>query len=155
PFRGRVNLRNHRKVAIFDGSWAWFGGLNLASEYLGPRPLEGRWEDLSIRIGGEAVNQLQRGFEWDWAYAGGKPASTGAQPDPAVQPKQEGRPGHAAQVVASGPDIPEDLLYEALLEACFDARNRIWIATPYFVPDESLIKALELACRRGVDVRLL
>lgn len=149
PFRGRANLRNHRKLAIFDGETAWFGGLNIATEYMGPTKLESRWVDLSILVRGESIRQLQAVFEHDWAFAGGKPEVRTVAIDSATPS------GHQAQVVVSGPDVSGDSLYEALLEACFEARERIWIATPYFIPDESLIKSLELACRRGVEVRVL
>lgn len=149
PFRGRTNLRNHRKLAIFDGETSWFGGLNLATEYMGPTKLESRWVDLSVLIRGESIRQLQEVFDHDWAFAGGSPEVRSLTGD--FSPST----GHQAQVVVSGPDVSGDSLYESLLEACFEARERIWIATPYFIPDESLIKSLELACRRGVEVRLL
>lgn len=153
PFKGRTNLRNHRKLATFDGRSAWFGGMNIANEYLGPRPVEERWVDLAIHLRGNSVAQLQAVFDLDWAFARGEtppPMASEVSPGRGAEPDT-----HLVQVVASGPDVPGDSLYEGLLEACFDARSRIWIATPYFVPDDSLIKALELACRRNVDVRLL
>jgi len=116
--------------------------------------------DLSFVMRGKAVAQLQAVFECDWAFAGGSPAGVispevlAASPAASVQ-ENPVAPRHLMQAVASGPDAAGDPLYEVLLEGCFEARTRIWIATPYFIPDESLIKALELACRRGVDVRLL
>lgn len=158
PFRGLINLRNHRKLAIIDGQQAWTGGMNLASEYLGPAPLLNRWADLAVWIEGEAVNELQTIFDSDWAFATHEKQPT---PQPENAPKVEtedssvSQKNHLIQMIASGPDIPEDPLYDSLLEACFEARERIWIITPYFIPDECLIKALELACKRRVDVRIL
>jgi cardiolipin synthase len=152
PFRGKTNLRNHRKIALFDKQRAWFGGMNFAKEYLGPTPFSGRWQDISVELEGNAVGDLSDIFESDWSFAVGTPA-------PAILARQNtdenSQSPHFVQVVASGPDVPDDPLYEILLESCFEAKSRIWIATPYFIPDDSLIKGLELACKRGIDVRLL
>jgi cardiolipin synthase len=169
PFRGRANLRNHRKIAIFDGKRAVLGGMNLAEEYMGPRPLEGRWRDLALAIEGPPVATLEGIFHSDWRFAVG--ARAAAAPAEAPAPAGSGSPGPAtspaptvftaapggalAQVVPSGPDRPDDSLYDVLLQAVFGARERVWIATPYFVPDDSLYKALELAVRRGVEVRVV
>jgi cardiolipin synthase len=154
PFKGKTNLRNHRKIAIFDKKRAWFGGMNFAKEYLGPTSYAKRWKDLSVGVEGESVSALLDIFESDWRFATGEkvePRDYTANPSE----KGVGEKAHVAQVVASGPDVPEDPLYQGLLESSFEAEERIWIATPYFIPDDSLIKGLELACRRGVDVRLL
>ena len=168
PFRGRANLRNHRKIAIFDGKRAVLGGMNLAEEYMGPRPFEGRWRDLALAIEGPPVATLEGIFRSDWRFAVGRaatspaegpaPAGTGSSAPPAAAAPTvfAAAPGGAlAQVVPSGPDRPDDSLYDVLLQAVFGARERVWIATPYFVPDDSLYKALELAARRGVEVRVV
>lgn len=159
PFRGRINLRNHRKFAVFDGEWAWFGGMNLAMEYLGAKPHRKRWADLSFLAQGRlTARQFSDIFRADWEFAGRGIPPDSAPPISSAPPESVSdlvSDTGLTQLVASGPDAPEDPLYEALLEGCFEADRRIWIATPYFVPDESLIKALELACRRGVDVRIL
>jgi cardiolipin synthase len=146
PFRGKTNLRNHRKIALFDQQSAWFGGMNFAKEYLGPTPYSGRWQDISVGLEGNAVGDLRDIFQSDWSFA------TGQTPPAIVENPLS---PHFVQVVASGPDVPDDPLYEVLLESCFESKSRIWIATPYFIPDDSLIKGLELACKRGIDVRLL
>jgi cardiolipin synthase len=167
PFRGRANLRNHRKIAIFDGKRAVLGGMNLAEEYMGPRPFEGRWRDLALAIEGPPVATLEGIFQSDWRFAVGRAATAPAEgPAPAGSGSSApatsaptvfaDAPGGAlAQVVPSGPDRPDDSLYDVLLQAVFGARQRVWIATPYFVPDDSLYKALELAARRGVEVRVV
>ena len=152
PFRGKTNLRNHRKMALFDEKTAWFGGMNFAKEYLGPTSYDRRWQDISVGLAGGSVGDLSDIFESDWSFATGNGA-------PAVPRRQEAQAHsqspHFVQVVASGPDVPDDPLYDVLLESCFESKSRIWIATPYFIPDDSLIKGLELACKRGIDVRLL
>jgi cardiolipin synthase len=150
PFLSRVraNLRLHRKIIVVDGAAAIVGGMNLAREYMGPTPLEGRWRDLSARLVGTAVADLDAVFRSDWRFAAGE--------DLAPAPADHAWRGEATiQVVGSGPDVPNDLIYDAFLTSVFEARRRLWIATPYFVPDEALARALVLAVRRGVEVRVL
>jgi cardiolipin synthase len=147
PFRARSNLRNHRKLAVFDEERAVVGGMNLAVEYLGPTPRPGRWRDLSLLVSGTCVRTLADLFRSDWGFATGEPAAGAAPTGPA-----EGVP---VQVVPSGPDTAGDAIYDALLQAIFTARHRIWIATPYFVPDEPLVRALQIAAHRGVEVRVV
>jgi cardiolipin synthase len=147
PLRGRANLRNHRKIAAFDGERAIVGGMNLADEYMGPAPSEGRWRDLSILVSGEVVATLDHVFRADWEFACGEQLKA---------PDAVGKEGPIPlSVVPSGPDAPTDPIYDAVLTAIFRAEHRFWIATPYFVPDEPLVRALAIAARRGVDVRLI
>jgi cardiolipin synthase len=149
PFRGQANLRNHRKIWIADGVEAIVGGMNIAKEYMGPAPYAKRWRDVALRIHGPAVPDLERIFRSDWAFAAKEVLMAHGEPFLDV-------PGDAyVQVVASGPDVPTDTFYDAMLSALFAARARIWIATPYFIPDEALARALVLAVRRGVDVRIV
>ncbi len=156
PFRGRGNLRNHRKIALFDGVRAIVGGMNLADDYMGaaPRPdASPRWRDLSTLVTGEVVRPLGAIFDADWEFAGGTilatPSASGTAPLASHEP--HARPLH---VVPSGPDSPNDAIYDALLMAIFRAESRFWIATPYFVPDEPLTRALTVAAHRGIDVRV-
>jgi cardiolipin synthase len=148
PFLGHSNLRNHRKLVIVDGSDAMIGGMNLASEYLGPVERSSRWVDLLLRVRGPVVKDLHEVFSEDWEFASGKKI---------VGSLSGGAHGgnETLQAVASGPDVKGDALYDSIATAIFNASSRIWIATPYFIPDETLSKALELAAKRGVDVRIL
>ncbi len=154
PFRGRPNLRNHRKLIVFDGRVALAGGMNLAWPYIGATT-KGLWCDVSLEVEGPVVSDLSAIFASDWAFA------TRSKPEPpaAATAPERARPvvekGGVVQVVASGPDVAGDPLYEAILLLIFSARRRIWIVTPYYVPDEMLSKALVLAARRGVDTRLI
>ena len=148
PFRSLANLRNHRKSAIFDGDVAIVGGMNLAEEYMGSKPLDTRWCDLCVRVSGPAVADIADVFAADWAFA------TGETLDQVPRPT-EGPGPTRIQVVPSGPDSASDSFYDAILAACYSARARAWIATPYFVPDESLTRALCAAARRGKDVRVI
>jgi cardiolipin synthase len=144
-------LRNHRKIIVVDGQRAILGGMNLALEYMGPTPHPGRWRDLSLALSGPAVIHLHAVFRSDWEFAaiGGGDAGESLE----FLPPQTG--SARLQVVASGPDVLLDTYYDAILSALFQAKKRIWIATPYFIPDEAITRALVLAIRRGVDVRIV
>lgn len=148
PFR--VNLRNHRKVLVVDGCVAFSGGLNVGDEYLGRVAKFGYWRDTHFRVEGPAVEGLQQSFLEDWYFAAGEAATGGAYyPGP-------GAPGSAlAQVVASGPDADFKAIRETYVAAILRARKRVWIASPYFVPDPGLRDAILLAARSGIDVRFL
>jgi len=146
PFRGRGNLRNHRKIALFDGERGIVGGMNLADEYMGPAPSATRWRDLSAMVTGDAIGKLDTIFRADWEFASGQ-----ALPP---QPATEVHGTVPLRVVAAGPDSPTDPIYDALLTAIFRAETRFWLATPYFIPDEPLTRALTVAAHRGIDVRI-
>jgi cardiolipin synthase len=152
-FRGRANLRNHRKLVVVDSRSALTGGMNLAWPYIGPAGTVGLWQDLSMVVEGPAVLDLDSLFASDWKFATGKDPT--GRPPLERQPCATGFESTSVQVVASGPDVAGDPLYESLLALIFAAQTRIWIVTPYYVPDEMLARALALAARRGVDVRLI
>lgn len=151
PFRGRTNLRNHRKIVVVDDRHALTGGMNLADDYMGPTADPDRWRDFSLVVSGPAAAELAEVFHSDWKFTTGEDLARGDEgPIPAFEPG-----GSIAQVVASGPDVSGDPLYESLIAAAFSAQWRIWVVTPYFIPDETLVRSLELAARRGVDVRVV
>jgi cardiolipin synthase len=158
PLRGRTNLRNHRKMVLADGQWLWCGGRNLAAEYFegaGGAGAEPPWVDLSFDLRGAFTAQAQQRFVLDWDFAVAAESTRAATlPAPAHLPA--GVNGAAvAQLIPSGPDQGDDTVYAVLVASCFAARRRIAIATPYFVPDPTLMMALTLAARRGVAVDLL
>jgi cardiolipin synthase len=153
PTRGSMNLRLHRKEVVVDDRVAIVGGTNLAREYMGPTPLAGRWRDLSMTIRGPAVADIASLFRADWEFASARTLDAPPQVIDAAVARLAGPV--SIQVVGSGPDSENDLVYDAFLCAIFEARRRIWIATPYFVPDEALVHALLLAIRRGVAVQIL
>jgi cardiolipin synthase len=148
PFTSRTNLRNHRKMVVADGQRLWCGGRNLAAEYFEGSAQREAWRDLSFDLVGPLAAQARNVFERDWAFA------TGATPGETAQPLTAPAPPFA-QVIASGPDQADDTVHDLLVTACFKARNRIAIVTPYFVPGEVLLLALSLAARRGVSVDLV
>lgn len=148
--RWSANLRNHRKIVVVDGRYAMLGGMNLSMLFMGPFPHPKRFVDSAAFIEGPAVQDVRRVFEKDWNYA----AHGGEVPE--LEDLPLAKPGEAVvQVAASGPDVPDDVLHDALLTAIFEARERIWILTPYFVPDQTMVEALALQARMGVDVRIL
>ncbi|MGB3722184.1 MAG: phospholipase D-like domain-containing protein, partial [Pacificimonas sp.] len=148
PFRGRPNLRNHRKLLLIDERQALAGGFNIAPEYLGPEADDTRWRELAFRLDGPAALDYAAMFRGDWQDARG---STLPPPAPPLQ-----RAGNAAvQLVPSGPYAEGQVLFDLILSVIFAAKSRVWIVTPYFIPDEAIARALELAARRGVDVRVI
>ncbi len=158
PLSGRwsANLRNHRKIAVFDHTTAIVGGQNLAREYLGPHVWHKRWTDIGAVIRGPAAALLDEVFIADWAFATGRPVDPGTvTPSPFVPalPTPAG-PGEL-QVVASGPDVSGDPLYEGLLAMIQEAQSSVWIVTPYFIPDEVLLRTLIVKARAGRDVALV
>jgi len=152
PFFGHSNLRNHRKIMIVDEKFAISGGMNLAQEYLSPA--SNYWIDLCFLIQGSGVQDLSSIFQSDWCFASKEPLTKKSDQSPLLD-TQKNTQSALLQVIASGPDVSGDPLYDSILSAIFSAQKRIWIATPYFIPDDALAKALELACRRGIDVRLI
>ncbi len=150
PLKGRSNLRNHRKMAIADGARLWSGGRNLAAEYFMDRPGFPEWTDLSFEVRGPLSQQAQALFERDWKMPGGI-----GQARVAEAAEAPGMLGGRAQLVPSGPDLADDTVYDLLLTSAYQAKRRIIAVTPYFVPDEALLLAWCMACRRGVAFTLL
>lgn len=158
PFSPRhsANLRNHRKIMIFDGEIAVVGGHNLAREYLGPGPWRKRWADFGAIIRGSAVTALHEVFLADWAFARGLATVPPATKAPALDAPDLARTSSSAlQVVASGPDVAGDPLYEGILSMIQEAKRSIWIVTPYFIPDEVLLRSLIVKVRAGCEVTLI
>ena len=172
PGRGRVNLRNHRKLLIADGEVVWSGGRNLANEYFIGRVGEPPWLDLSFAAEGALAAQAQALFDGDWRIARGSRQALRLgyaerfarqqaleQPsdaaDYAAAPSTDATFTSLAQWVPSGPDFHEDVLHALLVSAAFHAEQRLLLATPYYVPDEAVQEALVLAAKRGLQITLL
>jgi cardiolipin synthase len=144
----QFNFRNHRKIVVIDGTQAFVGGHNVGDEYVGKSPKFSAWRDTHIKVEGPAVLPLQAIFLADWAWA------TGCAPEAdLIEPVSRGE--SSILVLPSGPADPHDRCTLLFLEAITRAKKRVWIASPYFVPDESLVKALQLAALRGIDVRIM
>jgi cardiolipin synthase len=144
----QLNFRNHRKIVVTDGKVAWVGGHNVGDEYVGKSEF-GHWRDTHIRVEGPAALAAQLSFAEDWNWAAGHVPDLSWVPHPAAD---------ADLPVLIIPSGPADRLETAALmfvHAINSAAERIWIASPYFVPDEAVMGALQLAGLRGVDVRIL
>ncbi len=146
----QISLRNHRKLIIIDGQKAMIGGMNIGEEYLGKCKHYGYWRDSNLLIEGPAVASLQHLFIEDWEFA-----TEERMEGEEYYPKMEPRGDELIQIISGGPDQARSTLRGVIYAALTRAKERIWITTPYFVPDAGLIDALQLACRSNVDVRLL
>jgi len=147
--RFQVNFRNHRKVVVVDGKAAWIGGHNVGDEYLGRDPDFGRWRDTHMKIVGPAVLGVQLSFVEDWHWA------TDDFPEVTWVPTVAEGEDRPVLILPSGPADELDTAALMFIAAINRARERIWIASPYFVPDDAVMAALQLAGLRGVDVRIL
>ena len=145
-----LNLRNHRKLQVIDGRIAFVGGMNIGREYEGLDTALGHWRDVQVEAVGAVAGELQEVFADDWFFATGEKIST-----PAFFPEYSGRPHQAVHLVLGGPDRPNEPISKSIVSLLNEANDRVWIATGYFVPDDIVLAALELAASRGVDVRLL
>ena len=149
--RFRLNFRNHRKIVIVDGETAWIGGHNVGDEYLGLDPGFGAWRDTHLKIQGPAVTAAQLAFLEDWHWAADAVPVLNWE----VAGTPLGQPSIKTLILASGPADVRETAGLFFTHAINSARQRIWIASPYFVPDESVMSAIHLALLRGVDVRIL
>lgn len=147
--RFQLNFRNHRKILVADGRVAFVGGLNFGDEYLGRSAAMGPWRDTHLRITGPVVQAVQLAFVEDWFWAAHEVPDLNWEPVMAESGDQN------VLALPTGPADIQDNCELFFLEALRGARRRIWIASPYFVPDEQIVSALELARLRGVEVRIL
>ena len=147
--RFRLNFRNHRKIVVVDGKEAFVGGHNVGDEYLGMDPVLTPWRDTHVRVRGPVVLEAQVTFVEDWRWA------TDTIPELNWSPEKAPGGDTVALCLPTGPadDLETATLF--FLNAINMAEQRIWIVSPYFVPDEQLMSALQLAALRGVDVRVL
>ncbi len=147
----RINFRNHRKIVVVDGHTAYVGGHNVGDEYVGksPSPKLRPWRDTHVEVCGPAVLGIQLAFLEDWYWATQEIPQVNAKPCAAHESN------HRVLVLPSGPADEFDTCGLLFAELIHSARQRIWIVSPYFVPDETIISALQLAALRGVDVRIM
>lgn len=146
--RLQINFRNHRKIVVIDGEMAFIGGFNVGDEYLGRDKKFGDWRDTHLLIKGPAVDAVQLVFMEDWFWACARV--------PGLSWRQEALAAdQIAAIIPTGPADPVDSWQLLVAEAANTSREKLWIASPYFVPDEGVLTALQLAALRGVDVRIL
>lgn len=155
PFRGRTNLRNHRKMTIIDNRYLMAGGSNIGNDYMGPHRYEPRWKDLAFVLEGPSVRHWLNVFAGDWEFAAKEPVAAELMRMPLESSGPAAKDSAIVQMVPSGPDVASDALSDIILSMIYAAKRRFWVVTPYFVPDDAMCKALVLAARRGVDVRIM
>ncbi len=147
--RFQINFRNHRKIVVVDGKVAFVGGHNVGNEYVSEHSRFGTWRDTHLKLQGPVVNAVQFSFVEDWYWARKE------VPELNWEFEKSGEGEEDSLLIASGPADTLDTCGLMFTQVINDARERIWIASPYFVPDERVIGALKLAALRGVDVRIL
>jgi len=150
-----ANFRTHRKIAVIDGAVGYLGGVNLHDPASATRSGREAWRDEHARIDGEPVRKIQRLFLENWTYAGGSFRMSPQSVPSYFPPATACDPGVAVQILASGPDDESAPLHAFFLAALSVARSRVWIETPYLIPDEPLESALRIAELRGVDVQVI
>ena len=150
--RRRADFRSHRKIVVCDGRVGFMGGMNMADAQTQEFTGEAAWRDTHVRFSGSTVRALQRIFVEDWAYSADKvlPFEPPYFPIPDEAPT-----GDVVQIVASGPDLAVFAIHKMYFAAITQAVHRVWLTTPYFVPDEAILSAVVSAAMRGVDVRLI
>jgi len=146
----KVNYRNHRKIVVVDGEVGFLGGINVADRYITGNPSYGIWRDMHLRIQGDAVNALQFVFLIDWYFV-----SQNDIADMKYFPQKEAIGDKAIQIVTSGPDSDWAAIMMGYYQAISNAKEYVYIATPYFMPGESVLTALKASALGGVDVRIL
>ncbi len=147
--RFQINFRNHRKIVVVDGRTAFVGGLNVGDEYMGRDPKFGPWRDTHVRIEGPAVTCVQLAFIEDWNWAADSVPELNWTPIPCEDGDID------TLVLPTGPADELETCGLFFIHAINSARERLWIASPYFVPDKQVVAALQLAVLRGVDVRIV
>lgn len=151
----RLDVRNHRKVAIFDGAVAYVGSQNVNDETFGIRDHRGvgPWIDANVRVRGPLVQALQMVFLRDWEFDAGERTEALDAHLPPVAELPGG--GTLVQLVPSGPGSEAPIFQHGVLSAIYSAKREIRLSTPYFVPDEPIFTALTAAARRGVGLHVI
>lgn len=147
--RLQINFRNHRKIMVIDGEEAYLGGINVGEEYLGQSSRFGGWRDTHLRLRGPSVQAVQLVFIEDWNW------TAGSLPADLCWEGELEEPDQTAVILPTGPADMADSWQLVVAEAANTAEKRLWIASPYFVPDAGVLTALQAAALRGVDVRIL
>lgn len=148
----RVNYRNHRKIVVIDGTYGYVGGFNVGKEYINKDKKVGFWRDTHVRIEGEAVNDLNERFLLDWCYASEEVIDNYNK----YVIKDRGQVGDIGiQIVTSGPDHKEEYIKNSYIKIINNAKENLYLETPYLVPDIPILEALRLSALSGVDVRII
>ncbi|MGX4763960.1 cardiolipin synthase [Holzapfeliella sp. JNUCC 72] len=152
----RLNYHLHRKIVVIDGKIGWTGGFNVGDQYLGRKKKFGYWRDTHVRIVGPATLLLQERFVLDFnASIQDKNNKIEFRPELFPKPSLNSRDNAAVQIISDGPEQEEDFLKNGVIRLMNIARHKIWVQTPYLVPDDSMISTLVIAARSGIDVKIM
>lgn len=146
----KLNYRNHRKIVVIDNKVAYTGGYNIAKEYVGQKKKFGYWRDTHARIEGGAVYDLNSRFLMDWRFTTKEKIE--------VVPTMFNNTSHEAkgiQIVSCGPEAPKEEVKRGFMRMITYAEKNVYVQTPYFVPDPSILESLKMAAQSGVDVRVM
>lgn len=149
----RINYRNHRKIVVIDNRIGYVGGFNIGKEYIGLDEKFGYWRDTHLRIQGSSVLSLHLRFLLDWNYAAQENLFQQQKYFAEIYPAR--RDHCMMQIISSGPDTTEELIHDNYLRLIHKARERIYIQSPYFIPDDAVVNALMIAVRSGVEVNIM
>lgn len=151
----KVNYRNHRKIVVIDGKIAYTGGVNIRDDHMGKNKKLNPWRDTHVRIEGSGAYALQNIFLDDWRYCKNDNTppkiylENGFFPSPTIH-------GDAVvQIVSSGPDSQVQKIKETFVKMILNAKERVYLQTPYFIPDDVFFAAIRMAAQSGVDVRIM
>ncbi|MCF8222442.1 MAG: cardiolipin synthase [Bacteroidales bacterium] len=150
-FASKLNYRNHRKILVVDGQVGYIGGMNIADKYVKGLPGTGPWADTHLRIRGDSVAGLNRVFLNDWYFLSGEVLTGKKKYFP--HPKSGG--DSLVQLASSGPDSNWATIMQAYFSAIATAKKYVYICTPYFSPNESILNSLKTAALSGLDVRII
>lgn len=150
-FTGKMNYRNHRKIVVIDGQIGYIGGINVSDTYVNYEASPDYWRDTHLRIVGESAKSLQIHFLMNWEFVSGSIIEM----EESFFPKEECKEFVAMQIAASGPDTDWANIMEVIFTAIVTSEKYVYLTTPYFIPNEQIITALQVASKSGVDVRLL
>ncbi len=148
----KINYRNHRKILVVDGTTGFVGGINIGDEYLGRDPQIGYWRDTHLELRGNAVYFLQRIFLQDWYFVTRQALD---EEFSCLFPVKEPLGNKVVQITASGPDTEWEAIMQVFYYAMATAEKSLYVTSPYFVPNESILTALKTAALSGVDVKLI
>lgn len=151
PFATRINWRNHRKLAVIDGRVAYVGGMNVADRYIDGGNKFGCWRDTHMRITGPAVAAVQYSFAVDWSFMGQSLLQEHVDISPASGPGESA----GLQMMRCGPTSEWSNVSLYMLKAIGNAKKRVYIQTPYFLPTDAMLSALQAAALARVDVRVM
>lgn len=151
----KANYRNHRKIVVIDGKIGYTGGVNIRDDHMGRKLKLSPWRDTHIRITGKSVYSLQIAFFNDWRFCRNIKTSMDNLLNEGYFPEIRNKGKIGAQIITSGPDTMEQPIKEALIKMILSAKNSVRIQTPYFIPDDLMIGALQIAQKSGVQIEIM